>query len=329
MGFTQSAADPCIFVKGVGDNLIMMAIYVDDFIVAAASNDLADEVAKQLFDKFRVKDLGPLTYCLGMQLTYAPDRNKLILSQTKHIEDMIDTFNLNDMSPPGVPMAPDIVLSSEQCPISQPDKDAMKKYPYKSLLGTLMHIMISTRPDVSFAVITLSQYASNPALKHWEALCKVARYLNKTKHLGIAYHKSTDAVPSVPELVGYTDADWAGFDHDSRRSYTGYIFKLAGGPICWKTKKQSAIAMSSTEAEYYSMGAATTQAVSSRSDMDEMHFPQPNATQIHQDNQSAIALSRNPVFHARTKHIELRHHFIRHLVAQGIVMFTYIPTKEQ
>jgi hypothetical protein len=205
----------------------------------------------------------------------------------------------------------------------------MQRYAMLCLRGTLMHIMISTRPDVSFAVITLSQYASNPALKHWEALCKVARYLNKTKHLAIAYHKSTDAVPSVPELVGYTDADWAGFDHDSRRSYTGYIFKLAGGPICWKTKKQSAIAMSSTEAEYYSMGAAATQAVSSRSDMDEMHFPQPNATQIHQDNQSAIALSRNPVFHARTKHIELRHHFIRHLVAQGIVLFTYIPTKEQ
>jgi hypothetical protein len=188
-----------------------------------------------------------------------------------------------------------------------------------------MYTAICTRPDIAYAVTTLSQYSSNPGPEHWSACKRVFRYLSGTRSYGLVYGNTRDdGVIST----GYSDADYAA-NPDDRKSISGYAFMLGGAAYAWSSKKQTTVATSSTEAEYTALAHATRFAIWSRYLLDEMGCLQNNPTVIHEDNQAALALARDPQFHARSKHFDIQNHFVREKIENGIIEPVYCTTEDQ
>ena len=170
-----------------------------------------------------------------------------------------------------------------------------------------MYLMLGTRPDLAYAIGALGRHAANPGPDHQRALERVYRYLRATHDYQLFYQRGSD---SGTTLHGFVDADW-GSDVNDRKSTSGYAFMLAGGAISWSSKKQTSVALSSTEAEYIAGTHGAKEAIWLRQFLEQIHFPPSSPTILHIDNQSAIVIAKNPEFHDRTKHIDIRHHFLR------------------
>ncbi|QRW26323.1 Gag-Pol polyprotein/retrotransposon [Rhizoctonia solani] len=194
---------------------------------------------------------------------------------------------------------------------------------YQQGVGSLMYGMISTWPNIAYATGLLAQHAANPGKEHWSALLQVLRYLQATKDLGIVYDSSKNS-----ELIGFVDADYAGDPHTSR-STTGWTFILAGGAIAWSLRKQPTISLSSTEAKYVAAASAAREILWIRSFLSELGFLTNGPTALLTNNQSSIALAKNPSNHQNTKHIRVKYHFIRELIAFKEIELKFIPTNEQ
>eukprot|EP00253_Pinus_taeda_P035347 PITA_35347 len=192
----------------------------------------------------------------------------------------------------------------------------------KQLVGSLIYLT-ATRPDISFAVSYISRFMSAPKVDHWIAAKRVLRYVRGTSNYGLLYTRSSD-----PILSGYTDSDWTG-SVDDRKSTAGYVFSLGSGAVTWTSKKQQAVALSSTEAEYRGAVKASCEAVWLRRMLADMHVSHNGPTSLFCDNQGVLKLAKNPVFHERTKHAETHCHFIHQLVEDGSVQLRYVPTTEQ
>ena len=185
-------------------------------------------------------------------------------------------------------------------------------------------MVTATRPDLAQPLGLVNQFCSNPGVEHWTAAKRILRYIKGTIDYGITFHGNKE---TEVQLNGYVDADW-GSNPNGRKSQSGYLFTLCGGVISWASKKQSVVALSSTEAEYVAASLACQEAVWLRVLLEDISFVQNKPTIIKEDNQGAIALSRNPKYHPRTKHIDIKHHFIRDKVAKKEVVLDYCPTEE-
>ena len=203
----------------------------------------------------------------------------------------------------------------------------MEDKPYNSLIGSLLYASISTRPDISHAVNVLSRFLKNPGEKHWIAGKRVLRYLKGTTSFGLKYDGKTNYDDQF-KITAFTDADWAG-DINDRKSTTGFIIKINECVINWISKKQSTVALSTAEAEYMSISAAIQEVIWINQLMNELGFNVIKPMIVYSDNQSAIAMSNNDVHHNRTKHIDIRHHFIRDIIKQGNVTLDWISTQDQ
>ena len=180
----------------------------------------------------------------------------------------------------------------------------------QAAIGTLIYAAIATRPDISFAVALLSQFISNPGLEHFQGMKRILRYLKGTLDYGLKFEAQEKADIIIQ---GFADADWAGYV-TTRKSTSGYIFQLGNA---WKTKKQSIVALSSNEAEYVSSCLAVQETVWLRNFLVSVGYEQLHPTTIHEDNQGAIALSKNAKSHPRTKHIDIKYHYIREATEKG------------
>lgn len=229
-------------------------------------------------------------------------------------------YNFVDMKPSSIPMDPNLPLSHSQSPKTPNESAQMKNIPYREAVGSLMHLAVGTRPDIAFAVSTVAQFGANPGMPHWEAVKKIYRYLLGTKTLALTFGNSQHG------LEGYTDADGASQEH--RHAVSGYAFLLDGGAVSWSSKKQELVTLSTTEAEYVAATHAAKEAVWLRRFISEIFRPLTQATVLHCDNQSAIALAKSGAFHARTKHIDIRYHFIRFSVEKGSISLVYCPTDD-
>ncbi|MCO5550233.1 hypothetical protein L7F22_003716 [Adiantum nelumboides] len=200
------------------------------------------------------------------------------------------------------PLAPHLKLSKADCPKFDTKKAEMAKIPYACACGSLMYAMVATRPDIAYAVGVVSRFMSNPGKKHWEAVKGVLRYLNGTKDRCICFGKGKLSV------VGYTDANYAG-DLDKRRFTSGYLYTFAGGAISWLSRLQSCVTLSTTEAEYVAASEACKEAIWLTRLVGDLGIVR-EIPVLHCDSHSAIQLAWNPVFHAKTKHVDVRYHFI-------------------
>ena len=206
-------------------------------------------------------------------------------------------------------------------PINEKEKEEMKNIPYQMAVGSLLYAAQATRPDIAYAVGALSKFNTNPGKEHWSALKRVLRYLRGTTHYSIVYQKST-----ILNIHGYADADFAD-DMDDGRSVSGYIFKLADAAISWSSKKQQTVARSTTEAEYMALAHATQEALWLRTVKEELQLGS-DPISIFCDNKSAIDLTKNSMYHARTKHIDIQHHFVREAVKNKQIVISKISTDE-
>ena len=195
---------------------------------------------------------------------------------------------------------------------------------YQAAIGSLVYASIATRPDLSSSVGAFSQFMSNPDKEHWSGVERVLRYIKRTIYYGIKFEASNhDQI----ELCGYTDAGLAG-DVVTRKSTSGYVFYIGKSTISWRSNRQSIIVLSSTEAEYISLSAGAQEATWLRRLLCSVGFKQETPTTIYEDNQGTIALTKNPKSHSRTKHIDIKYHFIREAVENKVVKLVYCGTEK-
>ncbi|CAB0040794.1 unnamed protein product, partial [Trichogramma brassicae] len=258
------------------------------------------------------------TNFLGIQIERDRERGQMHLCQSQYAIKILKRFNMFDANPVSTP------FEKGTCLTSPTESPSSTNYPYREAIGSLMFLTNVTRPDLSFSVNYLSRFLEKHARNHCEALKRVMRYIKGTINHGIVYKRSNGG----DKLLGFSDSDFAG-DADTRRSTTGYIFMLASGPITWSTQRQSSVALSSTEAEYVAAAAATKEIIWLRKLMQDLGFHDAKPTTLHVDNMSAIQLIRNPVFHKKTKHIEVKHHFVREKFQSGVVEIQHVPSESQ
>ncbi|CEG49080.1 gag-pol polyprotein [Plasmopara halstedii] len=267
-------------------------------------------------------DLGELKYLLGMKIGQKQVAGQVTLRQTKFLKSILSKFGMQDSKPVKTPQDTELKLTKNMCEGGCRHEDTMKNVPYRSCIGGIMYLMVATRPDLAAAVGVLSQFAADPCPTHWQALKRVLRYLKATQTYGLQYSSCDQA-----KLLGYSDADWAG-DIESRRSTSGYVFTLNNGCISWRSKKQQSVALSSTEAEYMALSEATQEAVWLKVFLCELGEMTPNdSVRIFEENQGSIALAKNPEFHKRTKHIDIRYHFVREKIEDAIMTAMFIRNR--
>jgi hypothetical protein len=316
MGFKASEADPGLYISTKYKDTTFILVYVDDLAIASKSKEEKDKTKAHLLNVFDGRDLGPITSYLGI----AVERNRAARTITIHhnlmVKDLVAKYGLEDSNPRRLPLSVSTMASTPGEPLD------LKVYPYRQLVGSLMHLSVTVRPDITFAVGVLARSMAEPTMVHWQAAKGVLRYLSGTASLGITFGGGSSG-PGL-HLQGYCDADYAG-DTDTRKSTTGYVFTLNSGAVSWQSKRQPTVAASTTEAEYMAAAAAIKEALWLRKVLNDLQLG-PGTISIFADNQSAIKLLRNPIISGRAKHIDVLHHFARERVLRKEVSVTYIST---
>ncbi|KAM2666633.1 hypothetical protein EV2_018442 [Malus domestica] len=312
LGFTPSQADTSLFIYLNGSIRIYLLIYVDDILVTW--NDMS-HIARLIADlgrRFAMKDLGPAHYFLGMEIVRTSD--DLFLFQQKYVHDLLLRTKMAAAKPVHTPAVSGCRLNLQDGdPLPDPTE-------YRSVVGALQYLTL-TRPDIAFAVNQVSQFMHQPTSIHWLAVKRILRYLVGTPSHGITYK------PGSIILTAYSDADYVD-DPDDRRSTGGYCIYIGSNLVSWSSKKQGGVSRSSTEAEYRQL-AYTAAAISwFRKLFRDLCLPLSCPT-VHCDNISTISLASNPVFHARTRHVEVDYHFVREKVVCNELRVLFLSTHDQ
>ncbi|KAK2993459.1 hypothetical protein RJ640_005153 [Escallonia rubra] len=269
---------------------------------------------KFLQTKFHTKDLGQLKYFLGIEVTRS--KKGIFLSQRKYVLDLLVETGKAGAKPCNTPMNPSVHLTKDDGDrLDDPEK-------YRRLVGKLNYLIV-TRPDIAYAVSTVSQFMSEPTVKHWAALEQILCYLKGAPGLGLLYSNHGHSY-----IECFSDADWAGSKLD-RKSTTGYCVFVGGNLVSWKSKKQSVVSRSSAESEYRAMAQSTCEVMWICHLLEEISLKPPLPAKLWCDNQAARHIASNPVYHERTKHIELDCHFIREKIQENLISTSYVKTGEQ
>ena len=316
MGFVQTASDPCIYVATEGE-MFVIAVHVDDIVLATRSDKRMAEVKRGLGEGFEVKDMGELHHFLGVKVMQNLLTGEVWIGQPAYAERVLEKFGMENAKPIATPVdvSLKLVKTTEEC-------QSIDQVFFQSAVGSLLYLSIMTRPDITYAVSNVAKFCANPSKQHWVAVKRIMRYVKGTLSLGLLYSKD-----GSKECIGYSDADWAG-DTDDRKSTSGYLFQMSGAAISWRSKKQTCVALSTAEAEYMALACAAQESIWMRQLLTDLGTDPIAATQIFDDNQSAICLAKNPQFHGRAKHIGIKYHFIREQVEKGDVELQYCPTEE-
>lgn len=322
-GGKRTMADPCLYVFDECHDQVIMLIYVDDLILASKKVENLERVKSKLKSAFKMVDLGPIHDILGIGVERQGLTGSICLSQKKYIKELVAKFNMEDAKPTSTPMETNMKITKEMSPKSEDERAEMKKRPYRELVGGLIYLANATRPDIAFAAGTLSRFCTDPGEVHWSLAKRVLRYLTGTSHYNIKYIKNKNDA-----LAAYTDSDWAG-DVDDRKSCTGNVIMLANGPISWKSKKQASVALSTMEAEYAALAEMSREIIYVKRLLTYMGFEKfvKDSINVYCDNQSAIELSKNAVFHKRSKHIDISFHFTRELIEKKVITIQYLRTE--
>jgi hypothetical protein len=332
LGFTRLRSDPCIYVKRCrsSSRLIVLGVFVDDIIpVFDQADDDAEwqPVLRALQAKYNIVDTGDATLVLGIRLTRNRASRTLRLDHAPYIAKMLKEFQMEQCNPASTPSGT-YAISKADCPA---EPDVQLRALYQRIVGSLNYAAISVRPDIAFAVNTLARYLQQPGDAHLTAAKRVLRYLRQTSDMGLVLGGQKDE-QSATTITVWSDADWA-TNPDNRRSITGYVIQVNGAVVSWHSKQQSIVAKSTCEAEMYALSAAVSESRWIRMFLRELFEQQEAAPMIrtvaHVDNTAAIAVSKNDVHHARTKHIDLRHHHVREAVEKNMLRLEHVPSVQQ
>lgn len=319
-GFIRSSADPCFYFQQDKEHITILAIWVDDGLLCSSRSTKLQDIVGYLSQNFEMTS-GSADCFVGIQIKRNRKERTIHLSQGPYIKKILDKFCLTDCLQRTIPADPFTHLRRN----TTTSESQEMEFPFREAVGSLMFAAICTRPDISFAVGQVAQFCNNPSRVHWEATKRILAYLKGTMDHGIVY-RQVSSEENV--LVAFSDADFAG-NIDDRRSTTGNIFIINGGPVAWCSQRQKCVSLSTTEAEYVAASTATKEIIWLRRLLKDLGRPQHNATPLLCDNQSAIKLVRNPEYHQRTKHIDVRYHFIRSMQEDNTLNVKYVQTSEQ
>ncbi|KAG5729851.1 Copia protein [Termitomyces sp. T112] len=295
-GFTRLAFESCIYYRKTTSGTVIAAVHIDDFLSIASSKGENNRFKAQMHEAWTISDLGTPRYILGIQ---------------------------KDAHPLSLPMEPGLKLRRPNCNVqTQEEKCAIAKLPYRSLVGCLLYIAVTTHPDIAYTIQQLSQFLDNYDRTHWNASIRLVRYLKGTQNLKL--HLGGPSV--VPR--GFTDADWASC-LDTRRSTGGYMWSLGTGAVSWAVHKQKTVATSSCEAKYMAAYESAQECIWLRMLLKGIGWDFTSmVTTLFCDNKSAIILSEDPTAHARVKHFDIKYHFIHERVQMGEMLIKYVNTKD-
>ena len=217
-----------------------------------------------------------------------------------HTENVLQKFGRENAKAIDTPVDPATKLVR-----AKEESESVDQQLYQSAVGSLLYLPNGTRPDITYAVSSVSRYCSKPTKQHWNAVQRIVRYLRDTLDFGLLYKRDGSA-----DCIGYSDADWAEDINDSK-STSGYLFQITGAAVGWRSKKQTCVALSTAEAEYMALANAAQEAIWLRQLSNDLGSQSKEPTVIFEDNQSAICIAKDAQFHGRSKHIGIKYHFIR------------------
>lgn len=324
-GFEQSEADPCVFVRHRGEHRVIIALYVDDGLVAATSKEEAKALIDELTSEFKIK-AKEASYFLGLEINRSSDGIKV--SQGSYTRKLLERFGMNECRPISTPILAENAKSGKaalQDGNSDKDADSVneKQFSYRSAVGGLLYLSTGCRPDIAYAVSVVSRSLENPTSDDFIKVKRIFRYLQGTSDHGIVYQP--DYKKGIIEC--YSDADHGG-DHSSGRSTTGVMCLYSGGAISWLSQKQASVAISTTEAEIVAASEAAREAVWLKRLLSIMTVLKDSPC-LQVDNEAAVKLAHNPELHRRTKHIQIRHFFVRELVTEGEIQVIRVSSELQ
>lgn len=324
IGFSRSQVDHALFIyrcvwRGVLVHCLL-AMHVDDGLAGCNSKSFLAWLKAEIEKEFGIKDLGPVKQFLGVQFERDRASRQLWIHQAEYIDNLLEEYGMLDCNPCSTPM-------DHAFPFGRPN-DVFPAVPnivaaFQHFVGKLLFLVLCSRPDAFYSVMRLSQHLVNPEPCHMATGKRLLRYLKGTAHYRVHYGGEHVDAP----LKCFVDSDWAN-DPVDRASISGYVWFMAGGPISWSSKKQTTIALSSTEAEYMAITHAIQEGIWLCSSLNQALLPITTPTELRIDNTGAIALASKGSNHARSKHIDVKFHFIRLHIDSGVFVPSYIPTAE-
>jgi len=313
-GWRVSAYDPCVFID---DNTrLILQLHVDDMTVFGSNLQAILKFKTQLSETFQITDEGECSWYLGMHVEQKP--GDIRIHQKQYIDQTLAKYGFENITPAHTPMTGKLTKQDNYI------ADPTFRQEYQSKVGSLNFAANQTRPDISFATGYVARYASNPNQSHMDAVNRIFAYLSNDRSQGIQYSGKHGF-----DLKGFVDSDFAGCE-DSRRSTTGWMFTLAGGPISWASQRQKTVATSTLDAEYIAGAEAAKEAVWIRNFINDLRIPglYVKSVPLYIDCNSALRLTHNPEFHSKSKHIDVKHHFIREKVDEGTISTERVNTKD-
>ena len=322
LGFIRLKSDASLYLYRRDATRIIMPVFIDDITIASTSAAETDRIVQQLSSYYKLRDLGPTSFLLGIQITRDRPNRRISISQRQYILDMLEKYGFASCSSVQTPMDPGKRLSTADCPSTREERAAVQNLPYISAVGSLMYLATCTRPDIAYAVSVLARFNANPGQAHWQAVKHLFRYLKGSLDLQLTYGPA-----ATKELfVTYSDADYAG-DSDTLRSTGAYVVMMGTGAVDWTSKLQTVVAQSTTEAEYMAANQAGRDIAWMRNLLTEFGYNLSHSpSTLYMDNNSAIAVAKNPEHFGRLKHMQLRLYWLRDVIEDGQISPEYVQT---
>lgn len=312
-GFKRCTVDPCVFIGRKDGALTILAIHVDDGIIVGERMHDIRAVLKYLNEQLEIKEMN-IGCFLGLEIQQNEDKS-IFIHQTDYAKRILNRFNMEDCNGISTP-------SDANQPMNSFEESDKSSYPYRELIGSLMYLAIGTRPDIAHSVSVASRFLESPTVVHERAAKRILRYIKNTINIGILYLNS-----DTDELTAFSDADYAG-DMDTRRSTSGSAFMFGSSIISWSSERQKSVSLSTTESEYIAASQCVKELIWLSSLFREILNVKELKIVLYMDNQSAIRLVKNPEFHKRSKHIDVRYHFIREKFEEKMFDLKYICTND-
>ena len=312
-GLKRLHGDPCCYHMKTETETLIVMIHVDDAIITGTHPATIRSLKTALRKEYELKDMGPIKHCLGWEITRDRKRRLLTISQRQYIVDLLNTYHVKPTTTKSCP-ASNIILTPKG------EGEEKLEHPYMELLGAVLYIANSTRPDISYSVSELSRYSSNPSTIHWQELKRILHYLNETQNHGLVFRGEMS-----PLVHGFVDASYARCPV-TRKSRHGAVLLHSGGAIDWRSKMQTVVATSSMEAEYIGLCAIVKMSKWIQTCMVELHLSRQTKIIIGMDNQSAMIFAEEQIVQDRSKHIDIKFHYIREQIQKGLIELEYVPT---